>query len=222
MFLRYLLYISLLASPCMYYADEPIEFSTEQSISHPTTPGDFFTRVRALYIWPNDSSGPLNAIPDSGVSIHPCWTGEFDIGYMFSKNLALALMLTTCQNTIVGTGLLGGIDIGTTWLFPPALTLQWCFFYHDWLQPYLGLGANYTLFYGSHCSITETHMKLRHSWGPVAQGGLDIFFYKNWLFNLDVKYMAVSTDILLNGLLSGKVHLRVDPWIFGAGIGCEW
>ena len=48
-----------------------------------TQAGDWFTRLRALYVLPNDSSGSVSSIPHSGVSVHPSWTGEFDFGAHF-------------------------------------------------------------------------------------------------------------------------------------------
>jgi outer membrane protein len=189
---------------------------------HRTEGGDWFTRVRALYIWPNDSSSSFGLIPDSGISIHPSWTGELDVSYMFTKNLSLELMLTTCRNTLVGINVLRGIDIGTSWLFPPTLSLQWRFIPSYFLQPYLGLGANYSLFYGEDCSLTNTTMTLSHSWSPVLQFGLDLFFYKNWLWNLDVKYISIDTTVQLTGLVPATVQLNMNPWFFGGGIGYKW
>lgn len=187
-----------------------------------TQQGDWFTRVRALYILPNDSSGSVSSIPHSGVSVHPAWTGEFDFGYMFTKNLGSELILATSRHTLMGKKALSGTKIGTTWLLPPTLTLQWRFFPSYIAQPYIGAGVNYTLFYANHCSLHDTHMSLKHSWGPALQVGMDVFVYKNWLLNFDVKYIWIDTHAHLTGDVTGKVHVDVNPWVFGFGFGRKW
>ncbi|MCC6127859.1 MAG: OmpW family protein [Chlamydiae bacterium] len=189
---------------------------------HTTIGGDWFTRLRALYILPNDSSGSVNTIPNSGVSVNPCWTGEFDLGYMFTRNLGLELILGTCRNTLMGKKALSGTKIGTTWLLPPTLTFQWRLFSDSIVQPYVGAGANYTLFYSSSCSLPDTSISLSHSWGPAVQGGIDFFFYSDWLFNLDVKYVWIDTQATLSGGTPGKVSVDINPWLFGFGIGRKW
>lgn len=189
---------------------------------HCTQGGDWFTRLRALYILPDDSSTSVSTIPHSGVSVHPCWTGELDIAYMLTKQLGLELILGTCRNTLVGKGSLEGTKIGTTWLLPPTLTVQFRPFTDSIVQPYLGAGVNYTLFYGVDCSLPSTDLSLSHSWGPAAQGGCDFFFYEDWLFNLDVKYIWIDTDATLSGGVPGTVSVDINPWVFGFGIGKKW
>ena len=137
-----------------------------------TKAGDWFTRLRALYILPDDHSHAINTIPHSGVSVHPSWTGEFDFGYMFTKNLGFELILATARHTIVGTKSLAGTTIGTTWLLPPTLTLQWRLFPEHRVQPYVGGGVNWTLFYGENCDLSKTSLSLDQSWGGAAQVGI--------------------------------------------------
>lgn len=201
------------------YADE--QGKPEMSY-HRTKGGDWFTRLRALYVLPNDSSGSINTIPHTGVGVNPSWTGEFDLSYMFTKNIGAELILGTTRHTLVGEKALSGTKIGTTWLLPPTLTLQWRFFSSFFAQPYVGAGVNYTLFYGNDCSLPGTKISLEQSWGPAVQGGLDVFVYKDWLFNLDVKYVWIDTRAVLSGAISGKVDVDINPWLVGFGFGRKW
>ncbi|MBS0649755.1 MAG: OmpW family protein [Verrucomicrobia bacterium] len=189
---------------------------------HHTEGGDWFTRLRALYIHPEYSSGSVSTIPHSGVAVNPSWTGEFDFGYMFTKNLGFELILATSKHTLMGRKVLGGTKIATTWVLPPTLTLQWRFAPKSIVQPYLGAGVNYTLYYAEHCSLAKTSIDLKHSWGPAVQTGMDIFFYKDWLFNIDFKYVWMDTHARLSGAVNGKVHVDIDPWMIGFGIGRKW
>lgn len=215
--------VSLHAASCSRTQNTmPPEPEYEEYPCYCTQAGDWFTRVRGIYMLPNDSSGELSTISDSGVKVHPSWTGEFDFGYMFTENVGFELVLTTFPKTVVGTKSLEGIEIGTAWLLPPTFTLQWRFLPSYRIQPYFGAGANYTLFYNTDCDLPETTVKLEHSWGAALQGGFDLFFYGSWLFNIDVKYIWMDTDITLSGLIPGRVHLDINPWLFGFGIGRKW
>lgn len=190
---------------------------------HHTKRGNWLTKVRALYILPNDSNDSWSRIPHAGVCVHPAWTGEFDFGYMFTKNLGSEFALTTSKHTLNGTGSLSGKKLGTTWILPPTFTLQCRFLPTAIAQPYIGAGVNFTLFYCQECSLPGTQMQLQHtSWGPVIQSGMDLFFYKDWFFNLDVKYLWMSTRIHLYGATRGHVDVQWDPWFFGFGIGKKW
>ncbi len=189
---------------------------------HNTQSGDWFTRLRALYVLPDDSSGSITTIPNSGVSVHPSWTGEFDLGYMFSRNLGAGLILGTCKNSLWGKKSLHGTKVGTVWLLPPTLVLQWRFLPSSIFQPYLGLGVNYTLFYSAHCDLPDTHLHLSNSWRPAVQGGFDLFVYQDWLLNVDVKYLWVGTKACLSGAIHGSVRVDINPWVIGFGFGRKW
>ncbi len=207
----------------------------EKPPAHCTQAGDWFTRLRALYFSPRGTSGsffrdPANPNPYAlgGVDIRPCGTGEFDVGAMFTPHFGFELGLSTAQTSIRGTRAIEGTKIGNTWFFPPTLTLQWRFAPNQTVQPYIGAGGNYTLFYAVKSSLPQTSLHLRNTWGPVAQGGLDLFFCDNqrWLFNIDVKYLWMRTRAHLkthtNSFLKTSAHVDINPWIFGCGIGCKW
>lgn len=184
--------------------------------------GDIFTRLRALYVMPNDSSGWISTIPHAKIDVHSSWTADFDVGVMFNRTLGLELMLTTFRSTLMGTGSFSGRKIGTSWLFPPTLLLQLRLFSCSVVQVYAGGGANYTLFYNVDSSLSHTKLNLSHSWGPAVQGGIDLFFLPEWFFNFDIKYLWVDTHARLTGNTSGKVSIDVNPWLFGMGIGRKW
>jgi outer membrane protein len=141
---------------------------------------------------------------------------------MFCKYVGAELILATCNNTLWGTGSLSGVKVGSSWLLPPTLLLQWRFFPSAVAQPYIGGGVNYTLFYGVDCSLAGTDLKLQHSWGPAVQGGLDVFFTSNWFINADIKYVWMKTHATLSGAIPGTVTVHINPILFGLGIGRAW
>lgn len=189
---------------------------------HQTKRGDWITRLRALYLLPFSSSSSVSSIPNSGVKAHPGWTGEFDFGYMFTQNLGSELILATSYHTLWGTKSLQGTKIGSAWLLPPTLTLQVRLLPKSIIQPYLGGGVNYTVFYGKHCNLANTSLHLNPSWGGAVQAGIDYFFFRDWLFNVDVKYIWIHTDARLHGGVNGKVHVNINPLAIGFGFGRKW
>jgi outer membrane protein len=231
----FVLWISLLTATAPSYATSSLRPSRqcpvpEKPPAHYTQAGDWFTRLRALYFAPREtsksfSSGPYNL---GGVDIRPCGMGEFDFGCMITQHFGFEIGLSTGKTSIQGTRAIDGTKIGNTWLFPPTLTFQWRFATNQTVQPYIGAGGNYTLFYGAKSSLPYTSLHLCNSWGPVAQGGIDLFFCDNyrWLFNIDVKYIWSETKARLKtyDVTTFKTSARIDlnPWIFACGIGCKW
>ncbi len=187
-----------------------------------TKGGNGFTKFRGLYLLPNNSSDSISSIPNSGMKFHPSWSGELDISVMFTKNLGFSMIFSSYYNSLWGKKSLEKTKIGTAWLIPPIACLQWRIFPSSLLQPYIGGGGNYTLFHDPHSSLQGTHLKLKHSWGPVAQAGFDFFIWKNWIFNVEAKYVWIKTTAALRGDVSGRCHVRMNPWLFSSGFGVKW
>ena len=181
--------------------------------------GDFLVRARAIWVDPNDSSGSVNTIPDSKVRVGSAWTGELDFTYMWTRHIGLELILAATEHEIKGAKALDGIKVGNTWVLPPTLTLQYHFLPECEFQPYLGVGVNYTLFFNKHCSIDDTRLQLSNSWGAAFQAGCDYIFCDCWFFNIDAKYIMMDTRATLRGAVAGHVHVNINPWIFGVGVG---
>lgn len=197
--------------------------TTHVVVGAETREGDWFTRVRGLYILPNDHSSQLNVVKNGYVSVNPSFTGEFDVGYMLTDTVGCELILGTTKNSIHGKKALRGIPIGSSWLLPPTLTLQYhpCSF-SPILKPYLGVGVNYTLFYSEKSAIKDTQLSLESSWGPAVQIGTDLFFHEEWCLNLDVKYVWAKSMAHLKGALNAHTEVTLNPWLFGVGIGRKW
>lgn len=201
-------------------------------LKHVTQAGDWFTRIRALYLLPHNSSHSFKpSLPPyggGGVDFRPCWMGEFDVGCMFTNQFGFELGVSTSKTNVRGTRTLYNQKLGSTWLFPPTFTLQWRFAPAHVLQPYIGGGANYTLFYNTSSSLPSTKLKLSHSWGPVAQAGIDLFFSEDhpWIFNFDIKYIWIKTKVSLRShstsIATNTTHDHINPWVFGVGLGRKW
>ena len=170
-------------------------------------------RARVVTVVPDESASVtgLGGSVDIDTSVIP----EIDITYFFSENWAAELVLGTSNHSVATTP--SNIDLGDVWLLPPTLTLQYHFTPKAQFRPYIGAGVNYTIFYGAD-SGSVASIEYDNAFGFALQGGMDYDLGNNWVFNVDVKKIWLSTDVSING---GAItaDVDIDPWFFGTGIG---
>lgn len=178
-------------------------------------------RVRALGVIPNND-GYVDQVPGSDLKYSKSITPELDITYYFTNNFAAELILGTTSAHVSADGALkeaGFKGLGSTWILPPTLTLQYHFTNFGAFKPYIGGGVNYTVFYKQEASGLGD-LDIDNEWGYAAQIGFDYMFNQHWGFNFDVKKLWLRPDFsgkLKDGTpISGKAKL--DPWLIGAGI----
>jgi outer membrane protein len=181
-------------------------------------------RLRALGVVTRNS-GSVDTVAGSGLTTTDTVVPELDITYFFTRNIAAELILGTTKHSITGTGSIDNLPVGSAWLLPPTLTLQYHFTDFGAFQPYVGAGVNYTIFYNQSAGnatvggLTVTNSHLHNSWGGALQVGFDYMIDRHWGFNVDVKklYLRPDWDGTINGApLTGKVNL--DPWLIGGGV----
>lgn len=190
--------------------------------------GDVLVRARAIVVAPTeDSSGIEPTFPDDEVSVTNSITPEVDITYFVTDNIGLELIAATSKHDVKGKGGLEPIgELVDTWVLPPTLTLQYHFAPKAKVRPYVGVGLNYTHFYGEDASdalegaIGETKVKLDDSFGYALQAGVDVDIGKNLFLNADIKYLDIDTKAkLTTGNLVNRVKVSIDPIVLGIGIG---
>ncbi len=170
-------------------------------------------RARVVTVVPDESASVtgLGGSVDIDTSVIP----EIDITYFFAENWAAELVLGTSNHAVTATP--SNIDLGDVWLLPPTLTLQYHFAPKAQFRPYIGAGVNYTIFYGADKGAVAS-IEYDNAFGFALQGGMDYDLGNNWVFNVDVKKIWLSTDVSING---GAItaDVDIDPWFFGTGIG---
>ena len=171
--------------------------------------GPWMVRVRAVSLQSanTDNTG-------LGLSVNDIVLPEVDVSYFFTPNIAAELVLTVPQQHDVRSTVLGG-KIGTLTQIPPTLLLQYHFNLNGY-KPYVGAGINYTRFTTSDI-LNGTVTPDDSSWGGALQFGVDIPLSGNMYFNIDVKKIALATNINSGGKSLGS--FRVDPLLVGVGIG---
>lgn len=180
----------------------------------------WLVRVRVLGVLPDPGArlsaggAPLNG---AGVSITDSAIPELDISYFLTRNIAAELILGVTRHGIQGAGTLAGTRIGSTWILPPTLTLQYHFDGFGPIRPYLGAGVNYSVFFGERERAGFTGFRLTNGVAPALQAGFDVMLDAHWGLNVDVKKLFLDTKVKLNaGAVRGRVD--IDPWIVGAGV----
>lgn len=180
-----------------------------------TQHGSWEYRVRAIGVLP-DSGGSttIGGTPHADNAVVP----EFDISYFFTPNIAAELILATSPHDLtLKNSTLGDLDLGSTWVLPPTLTLQYHFMPEEKFNPYIGAGINYTLPYAEKDGDDTNKLEADGSFGWALQAGADYWLNDHWGVNVDVKKIFVDVDASINnGAITGNVEL--DPWVIGTGV----
>ena len=189
--------------------------------------GDILVRLRGIVVAPNEKSGSvLPAFPGEKVSIDNAVT------WMASDHIGFELIAATTKHSASGRkGTTGSIGkLASTWVLPPTLTAQYHFLPDAPVRPYVGAGVNYTLFYSEDASgalesaVGQTKVHMSDSFGWAAQAGVDIDLNDRLFLNIDVKYIDIDTTARLSTTAAGvqKVHVDLDPLVFGVGVGMRF
>lgn len=174
----------------------------------------WLVRARAVHISPDNKSDQVGGTGASDrLSVSEKTIAEVDISYFFTPNIAAELVLTYPQKHDVA---LDGTNIGTFKHLPPTLSVQYHFTPGEQVSPYVGAGVNYTTI--SKVNLLGGAGRLEHSSVGFAVGaGADFKLDKNWSLNLDLKKVQIRSDVMISGAKASNV--RIDPWLFGAGVG---
>jgi outer membrane protein len=184
-------------------------------------------RVRGISINPNESSDTIAGL-GSKVGVDSAVVPEVDFVYRFKRHFGLELVLATARHDLQAKGgLLPGYNLGSVRILPPTLTFQYYFEASDRVEPYVGVGVNWTRFYSYNlpaglASLGVHSLEFGNSFDFAGQLGMDVKFHDHWLFNVDVKYIRIDTDVgikLAGGGTLDTVNVRVNPWVFGLGFG---
>ena len=191
-------------------------------------------RLRGVAVQPNEKSEVSTIGGD--VNISNSFIPELDFTYFFNKNVAAELILGTTKHDVKTTGsnltAIGGpasaeVDLGSVWLLPPTLTLQYHFYPTKTLKPYLGAGLNYTIFYSVDEGSVVKGLDYDNAVGFALQGGLDYMLNDKYFLNFDIKKLFLKTDVNVDAtnLASGlkiPAEVNIDPLLIGFGVGMKF
>jgi len=192
------------------------------------------------------STGAGGQILGAGAKVSTTVIPELDVTYYFTKNIAVEAICCLSKHSVTGTGVLNGLNIGSTWVFPPTVLLQYHFTNFGAFQPYIGVGVNFTAYLGAKAGNnwaqfitpvgplgfnTVSNLSIGSSWGVAGQVGFDYMFNQNWGLNVDLKRIMMQPTAhgtVVNSTLLGlgsplafvpfRAKVNVDPWVVSAGI----
>jgi outer membrane protein W len=184
------------------------------------------------------SSGAGTQIPWASTSTSYAIVPTLSVDYYINKNWSIEAICCVVPAHIQGTGSIQS-TFAHTWAFPPSLLVDYHFTNFGAWQPYLGVGVNFTTYWGTRVNnenfpvlfqpsgpltgplatafgVTGVSAQfysatVTPSWGVVGQAGLDYMFNEHWGLNLDVKY------IMMEPTVHAKVAANLPPPLTAAG-----
>lgn len=175
--------------------------------------GDIVLRVGAAQVEPREEP----EVPTLGVSNGE--TVAASVAYHFSPLLALEVLGALPFSHDIT---LGGAKLAEVKQLPPTVTLTLHPISTGPVQPYVGVGFNYTIFFNEQSkahALGINSIELEDSWGGAVQLGVDAPLNDKWLLNAAAYYIDIDTAAKLNGDPTDKVKVKIDPWAYRVGLG---
>nr|AHX71788.1 outer membrane protein W [Pasteurella multocida]AHX71789.1 outer membrane protein W [Pasteurella multocida] len=170
--------------------------------------------------------GPILVVPNASTN-HDVF--KFDVNsnaqlgltatYMATDNLGVELLAATPFSHEIT---LGNTLVGKTKHLPPSLYAQYYFLDKDAkARPYVGAGVNYTTFFSEKAVLNGvTDLKLKDSWGPAFNAGVNIQVADNLFLNTAIWYAKIKSKATFKvGDVEHKVNVKLDPTVFFVGLG---
>lgn len=152
------------------------------------------------------------------VDISDEYVPSVQLEWMFNERVSAELLCCVATHDVTALPAAGGsIDLGEVSHFPPTVTLKYRWNPDGVVQPYLGAGVNYTLFYDESPGAVAS-IDYDSSVGPALQAGVDFMTGEHTFLNLDVRKIWINTDVSING---GAINADVDinPYVVSASVG---
>lgn len=176
--------------------------------------------------------GVSGVLPDESASISTIG-GDVDISdeyvpsvqfeWFFTDQISAELLCCTARHDVVATDtLLGDVNLGKISHFPPTLTLKYHFNTDGQVQPYLGAGVNYTLFFDDKVPAggPVTSIDYDPSFGGALQAGVDWKLDDHWSLNADIRKVWINSDVtIMAGATRIDADVDINPIIVTLGTG---
>lgn len=197
--------------------------------------GDFVIRAGVATVTTNEKTwgveGDRGGLAGSNLGGKATLNNDTQLGlnftYFANQHIGVELLAATPfsgKASIKGTGAVDG-KLGKFTYLPPVLSLVYHPLSSDskW-QPYVGVGLNYTWFYkerltsdakaGNNAAAIPLHnLRIKNTFNPAYQVGLDYLVTDNVLVNAQVRYIDLTTTAYVDavGASRAKVDFRVKP-----------
>lgn len=199
-------------------------------------------RLRGVGVIPHNKADI--SVIGGQIDVNNNFIPELDFTYFFTENLAAELILGTSRHTVSSIGstldlppaVLGpstaNVDLGSVWLLPPTLMVQYHHKFGGIFKPYAGIGANYTIFYNEKSGAAQD-IKYDNKFGWGYQVGFDIDLTEKFFINVDFKKLFLKTNVTVDAVnllapeapvdeLKIPAKVKLDPMLIGFGVGMRF
>jgi outer membrane protein len=173
--------------------------------------GDWYVHLGATHVNPTGNAGDLaggalTARIDSDAQL------GLVIGRRLNDRLSLELLAATPFRHTVS---LNGAEALDFKHLPPTLSVVYAFAPEQRVNPFLGVGLNYTWTFGEseRGPLAGTDVSLGNSFGLAAQAGLVFRVAERWQLVLDARWMDIDARVRVNGDDVGTA--AVNPLVMG-------
>lgn len=185
--------------------------------------GDVLVRVRGVWVAPEAyTTFGSGAAANDTIKASQSFIPEADLSYFFTKNIAVEAIAGVTRHHITTKN---GLDLGHVELLPPTVTAQYHFLPEGAINPYVGAGLTYTVFFGEKGGATGLKTHYSNSWDPALQAGADFHLAGNWYANVDVKQLFVSTTANVRtgaAVDAATARVNLNPTLVGVGVGYKF
>lgn len=195
--------------------------------------GDIIVRAGAITVDPQESSSDIKigGAPQAGLkaTLDSDTQLGLNFAYMVTDKVGIELLAATPFSHTVGTKGLGGLKLGDIKHLPPTLSVV---YYpldkQSAVQPYVGLGVNYTWFFDDKLTSEAEAagfrgLDMKDSWGLAAQVGADFMLTDNIMLNAQLRYIDIETKgTTYAGTTKVTVDVDVDPLVYMVGLGYKF
>lgn len=176
-------------------------------------PGSWMVRVGGHNIDPTKTSTMNDGV--TTVDVASKFGPTFNLDYSFCRNFTLDVLASLPYTHDIS---IDNTKVGTTQHLPPTVTLQYHPLTDGALDPFVGIGVNYTMFFNTSLSGAPGALDLKNTWGYALQGGLDYKFKGTpWRVGADVRYIEIQPKAYVYGTEIGTV--KIDPLAYGITVG---
>lgn len=201
--------------------------------------GDLVVRAGIVTVAPDVDSDAIPGLPVAlphGVDVDNDTQLSLTLTYMFHRNFGLGVLAATPFSHDIELAD-NGVSVGDTKHLPPTVTVQWFpMGGQEGIQPYVGLGLNYTTFFSESTSApfeatlgtvlgqdgpVAADLKLDDSFGLAVEAGVDFQINEHWSINAAVWWIDIDTTAEVTLPTVGaktSFDVELDPWVYNIGV----
>lgn len=186
--------------------------------------GDWLLRAGVINVDPKSDNGTVGAlvgvVGNGGIEVDDNTQLGLNVAYFVTDSIAVELLAATPFKHDIN---IGGVEAASTKHLPPTLMALW---YPNTptsaLQPYVGAGINYTIFFEedintqTKSALSVSELNIDDSVGFSFEVGLDYEVSENLYVNGQVRYIDISTDADIDGAV--KFDVDIDPVVYMIGL----